>query len=238
MKRRAGRAGSGQARVLSLLCGRVRRRRGDLPLAVRPARPAGHRRRRGGRRAAARGCADRRPDCVVHVLHPARVTAAGCARAARGIALRDAAIAILAVVGVALLLPRLGELAGRPFARLAALGGPLTRQREGIGGGLVLGVGLGLVWTPCAGPILAAVTALAAERKLSLDAALVTFVYALGAGLPLLAVALAGTARSQGCGPRGCTPRPCAGRAASCCSAPPRSSRRRSPPISPRPRPS
>ena len=107
-------------------------------------------------------------------------------------ALRNVAIAILAVVGVALLLPRLGELAGRPFARLAALGGPLTRQREGIGGGLILGVGLGLVWTPCAGPILAAVTALAAERRLSLDAAFVTFTYALGAGLPLLVIALAG----------------------------------------------
>jgi cytochrome c biogenesis protein CcdA/thiol-disulfide isomerase/thioredoxin len=107
-------------------------------------------------------------------------------------ALRNAAIAILAVVGLALVVPRLGDLAGRPFARLAALGGALTRQREGIGGGLVLGVGLGLVWTPCAGPILAAVTALAAERRLSVDAAAVTFVYALGAGLPLLAIALAG----------------------------------------------
>ena len=107
-------------------------------------------------------------------------------------ALRNVAIAALAIVGVALLVPRLAELVGRPFARIAVLGGPLTRPREGIGGGLVLGVGLGLVWTPCAGPILAAVTALAAERRLSLDAALVTFVYALGAGLPLLAVALAG----------------------------------------------
>jgi cytochrome c biogenesis protein CcdA/thiol-disulfide isomerase/thioredoxin len=107
-------------------------------------------------------------------------------------ALRNAAIAILAVVGVALLVPRLAELAGRPFGRLAALGGPLTQQREGIGGGLILGVGLGLVWTPCAGPILAAVTALAAERRLSADAASVTFVYALGAGLPLLAIALLG----------------------------------------------
>ena len=107
-------------------------------------------------------------------------------------ALRNAAIVILAVVGVVLLLPRLGELAGRPFTRLASLGGPLTHQREGIGGGLLLGVGLGLVWTPCAGPILAAVTALAAERRLSGDAALVTFVYALGAGLPLLAIALLG----------------------------------------------
>jgi cytochrome c biogenesis protein CcdA/thiol-disulfide isomerase/thioredoxin len=107
-------------------------------------------------------------------------------------ALRNAAIAILAIVGVALLVPRLGELAGRPFTRVAALAGPLTRQRDGIAGGLVLGIGLGLVWTPCAGPILAAITTLAAERKLSLDAALVTFAYALGAGLPLLAVALAG----------------------------------------------
>ena len=71
-------------------------------------------------------------------------------------ALRNVAIVILAVVGVAAAAcPRLGELAGRPFRRLASLGGPLTRQREGIGGGLVLGVGLGLVWTPCAGPILA-----------------------------------------------------------------------------------
>jgi cytochrome c biogenesis protein CcdA/thiol-disulfide isomerase/thioredoxin len=106
--------------------------------------------------------------------------------------LRNLAIAILAVVGVLLLVPPLGELAGRPFHRLAALGGPLTRQREGIGGGLVLGVGLGLLWTPCAGPILGAVTALAAEQKLSLDAVLVTFVYAFGSGLPLLVVAILG----------------------------------------------
>ncbi|MEO9176823.1 MAG: cytochrome c biogenesis protein CcdA, partial [Gaiellales bacterium] len=99
---------------------------------------------------------------------------------------------ILAIVGVLLLVPPLGELAGRPFRGLAALGGPLARQREGIGGGLVLGVGLGLVWTPCAGPILGAVTALAAEQKLSLDAVLVTFVYAVGSGLPLLVIAVLG----------------------------------------------
>ena len=132
-------------------------------------------------------------------------------------ALRNAAIVILAVVGVVLLLPRLGELAGRPFTRLASLGGPLTRQREGIGGGLLLGVGLGLVWTPCAGPILAAVTALAAERRLSGDAALVTFVYALGAGLPLLFIALARQARAHGpARDAGARPGLCARQAASC----------------------
>jgi cytochrome c biogenesis protein CcdA/thiol-disulfide isomerase/thioredoxin len=106
--------------------------------------------------------------------------------------LRNIAIAVLLVLGVLLLVPRLGELAGRPFRRVAALGGPLTRGREGVLGGAILGVGLGLVWTPCAGPILGAVTALAAEQKLSLDAVLVTFTYAVGAGLPLLVIAVVG----------------------------------------------
>ena len=112
-------------------------------------------------------------------------------------ALRNVAIALLAAVGVTLLVPRLGELAARPFARLAALGGPLTRPREGIVGGLVLGVGLGLVWTPCAGPILGAVTALAAQRRLSLDAFLVTLAYAVGSGVPLLVISLAGRRLSR-----------------------------------------
>jgi cytochrome c biogenesis protein CcdA len=106
--------------------------------------------------------------------------------------LRNIAIATLAVLGVLFLVPALGDLAGRPFRRLAVAGGALTRPREGIAGGVALGVGLGLVWTPCAGPILGAVTALAAEQRLSLDAVLVTFVYAVGAGLPLLVIAIVG----------------------------------------------
>jgi cytochrome c biogenesis protein CcdA/thiol-disulfide isomerase/thioredoxin len=110
-----------------------------------------------------------------------------------GDTLRNLAIALLVVLGLSLLLPRVGALVGRPFHPLASWAGRhlSTGRREGFAGGLVLGVGLGALWTPCAGPILAAVSVLAAEQRVSANAALITLAYAVGAGVPLLAVALA-----------------------------------------------
>ena len=100
--------------------------------------------------------------------------------------LRNVAIALLFVLAATLLVPRLGLLLERPFAFL-------TRRRSGdLGGGFLLGVSLGLVFVPCAGPVLATITVLAAERRVSFDAVLLTLFYALGAGLVLLAVALGG----------------------------------------------
>ena len=111
-----------------------------------------------------------------------------------GDALRNAAIALLAALGIALLVPAVAEVAGRPFRPLAAWAGRRVsaRPRAGLAGGLLLGVGLGALWTPCAGPILAAVTVLAAQQRVSADAAAITFAYALGAGLAFLLVALVG----------------------------------------------
>src|ERR1700722_14616592 len=63
--------------------------------------------------------------------------------------LRNLAIALLFVVSATLLVPQLGLLLERPFARL-------TRFRAG-GGGFVLGASLGLVFVPCAGPVLATI---------------------------------------------------------------------------------
>ena len=63
--------------------------------------------------------------------------------------LRNAALVLLFVVAATLLVPRLGELLERPFL-------PLTRRRPGgSGGGFLLGLSLGLVFVPCAGPVLA-----------------------------------------------------------------------------------
>jgi cytochrome c biogenesis protein CcdA/thiol-disulfide isomerase/thioredoxin len=98
--------------------------------------------------------------------------------------LRNLAIALLFVVAATLLVPQLGLLVERPFARL-------TRFRAG-GGGFVLGVSLGLVFVPCAGPVLAAITVVAANNHVGWRAILLTVAYAVGAAIPMLLIALGG----------------------------------------------
>lgn len=98
--------------------------------------------------------------------------------------LRNIAIAVVVVVGLSLVWPRLGDLLGRPFYGLA-------RRKPGDSGGFVLGLSLGLLFTPCAGPVIAAVATVAATQSFSATAFLITLAYALGAGLVLLGVAVA-----------------------------------------------
>ena len=100
--------------------------------------------------------------------------------------LRDAGIALLILVGLGYLIPPLGALLERPFARIR------TRRPSGRGGGFVLGLALGLLYVPCAGPILAAITVVGATHRVGLTAVLVTAAFAVGTAIPLLAVALAG----------------------------------------------
>ncbi len=100
--------------------------------------------------------------------------------------LRNIAIALLFVVAATLLLPQLGDLAARPLERLA------RRPAGDLGGGFLLGVSLGLVFVPCAGPVLAAITVLIANSNVGAEGVLLTLAYALGAALPLLAIAFAG----------------------------------------------
>jgi cytochrome c biogenesis protein CcdA/thiol-disulfide isomerase/thioredoxin len=100
--------------------------------------------------------------------------------------LRNLAIALLLVVALTLLVPQAGELLARPLQAL-------TRRGSGdLGGGFFLGASLGLVFVPCAGPVLAAVTVIAAKREVGLDGLLLTVAYAVGAALPMLAIAFAG----------------------------------------------
>jgi cytochrome c biogenesis protein CcdA/thiol-disulfide isomerase/thioredoxin len=99
--------------------------------------------------------------------------------------LRNLAIAVVILVGLSLLWPPLGDLLGRPFYALA------RRRPSDTGSGFVLGISLGLLFTPCAGPVIAAVATVAATQSLSVSAFLITLVYGLGAGVVLLGVALA-----------------------------------------------
>lgn len=60
--------------------------------------------------------------------------------------------------------------------------------------GLIMGLGLGIVWTPCVGPIMASVISLAVGSKIDAGAVLITIAYALGTAIPMLAVMLGGKA--------------------------------------------
>jgi cytochrome c biogenesis protein CcdA len=101
--------------------------------------------------------------------------------------LRDAGIVLLVVVGLGYLIPSAGALIERPFARLGA------RRPSGRAGGFVLGLALGVLYVPCAGPILAAITVVGATHHVGLTAVILTAAFAAGTAVPLLAVAVAGS---------------------------------------------
>ena len=59
--------------------------------------------------------------------------------------------------------------------------------------GFVLGIALGLLWTPCAGPILATITTLAATGHTTLSTILITLAYTTGAAIPMLLFCFGGS---------------------------------------------
>src|SRR5579862_5983007 len=135
----------------------------------------------------------RRPlGIVIGLTTTFAITIVGIAKVVGGIGLgtdplRDVAIVVLIVFGLALIVPQLGERLERPLAAFSRLG-PRTRG-DGFTSGLLVGAALGFVYTPCAGPILAAVISVSAASGRAVGVGLA---YALGTGLMLLALALGG----------------------------------------------
>ena len=106
--------------------------------------------------------------------------------------LRNIAIAALLVLAASLLSQRVAWALERPFLFL-------TRRRVGQdSNGFLVGLSVGLVFVPCAGPVLAAVTALAASGEVTFRIVLVTAAYAIGAALPMLAIAIGGQRLGSG----------------------------------------
>jgi len=101
--------------------------------------------------------------------------------------LRLLAIVALGLFGLTMLIPSWGRAIERLLSPLARTG-PTTRG-NGFGGGVILGTGLGLVWSPCVGPIMASVIALAVTAGVSGTGLAIALAYALGAGVPMLLVA-------------------------------------------------
>ncbi|HEX5309643.1 MAG TPA: cytochrome c biogenesis protein DipZ [Solirubrobacteraceae bacterium] len=105
--------------------------------------------------------------------------------------LRYVAIGVLALSGLAMLVPSVADRVEARLSRVAALGagGAQHAQGEGFRSGLLVGGALGLVYTPCAGPILAAVISVSAASGRSVAVAIA---YALGSAAVLLALTLGG----------------------------------------------
>ena len=107
---------------------------------------------------------------------------------------RWAAIVLLAFFGLTLLLPRLADRAMQPLVRLGSrLSNKADQGGERIGSSLLLGVATGLLWAPCAGPILGLVLTGAALNGASTHTTVLLLAYALGAATSLgLALAAGG----------------------------------------------
>ncbi|MDR5698634.1 cytochrome c biogenesis protein CcdA [Agromyces aerolatus] len=100
--------------------------------------------------------------------------------------LRWAGLVVLALIGIGLIVPRFEELLEKPFAWI---------PRKAVGterGGFGLGLALGAVYVPCAGPVLAAITVAGSTGRIGVETVVLTLSFAIGAAAPLLAFALAG----------------------------------------------
>jgi len=102
--------------------------------------------------------------------------------------LRYLAIGLIFFFGLIMVFPRLSNWFAQLTRPIADLGQKIqgAKQRHGFWGGIVFGAALGLLWTPCAGPILGAITTLAATGTINLMAVLMTISYSIGAGIPML----------------------------------------------------
>ena len=77
------------------------------------------------------------------------------------------------------------------FARFGGRSAPSQAPR-GAWGAVIIGASLGVAWTPCAGPVLAAMLALAASAHAPGQVTTLFALYALGAAVPMLAIAYGG----------------------------------------------
>jgi cytochrome c biogenesis protein CcdA len=124
---------------------------------------------------------------------------------------RDAAIVGLAAFGLTLLVPRLDHRLAQFLTPVARLADAVPRHGEGFLGGVVLGGALGLAWTPCAGPILAGLTAAIATVGATGEVTLVLAAYAIGAAVPIALIGWGGRRLAVRLGPGARALRPAMG---------------------------
>jgi cytochrome c biogenesis protein CcdA/thiol-disulfide isomerase/thioredoxin len=110
--------------------------------------------------------------------------------------IRYAAFVLLIFMAVIMMSSSLTEKFSRMTQGLANMGtsSTINNPQSGFGSGLLFGGLVALVWTPCAGPILAAVIVQTVIQKTTLNSFLVLLAFALGAGIPMILIAAFGRA--------------------------------------------
>jgi len=109
--------------------------------------------------------------------------------------IRYVSYGLLFLFGIIMLSTYLTEKFTLLTSRLSNTGSSWLSANDSQGGfisGLILGGLVGIIWTPCAGPILASVIVQTVLQKTTLSSFFVVIFFAIGAGMPMLLIALFG----------------------------------------------
>lgn len=104
--------------------------------------------------------------------------------------LRIVAIIIIISFGITLMIPKLQLALENLLSKATRRNG--SSNRNGFFGGTITGLSLGLVWTPCVGPIMASVISLAVSQQVDGGAIIIVAAYSLGTAIPMLLIMAGG----------------------------------------------
>ncbi len=105
--------------------------------------------------------------------------------------LRLVSVVVIAGFGATLLVPQFQVLTEKLFSKIVRFM-PTGQNKTGFWGGILIGLSVGLLWTPCVGPILASVISLAITGTVTFDAFLITLAYSLGTAIPMFLIIVGG----------------------------------------------
>lgn len=105
--------------------------------------------------------------------------------------LRLVSVIIILLFGIALVLPAAQKLSEILFSKLSSKM-PVGNSSTGFFSGILIGISLGLIWTPCVGPIIAAVITLATTASVNSQTVLITLAYSLGTAIPMFFIMYSG----------------------------------------------
>ena len=105
--------------------------------------------------------------------------------------LRYTAVVLIILLGIIMLVPRFSFVFEKLTSRLNR-STKAPKPSSGFKGGLAVGLSLGLIWTPCVGPIIASVISLAITQSVDGGSVLIILSYSLGTSIPMLAIMIGG----------------------------------------------